>query len=155
MTHIGGCLVLRHNVKSADLLEVLVDKMSPQQLWLVLVLILFTSSAASPENRANDGLGMVTSFMTQLGALLERDDLRLLLTDENQPANQKKKPEDEQVDMIWKNIDGDDDDEGVLLRTLTAHIPCRWSNILYPITYGKYDGKYWSFDILMMLQERT
>ena len=139
MTHIGGCLVLRHNVKSAALWEVLVDKMSPQQLWLVLVLILFTSSAASAENSANDGLGMVTSFMTQLGALLERDDLQLLLTDENQPANQKKKPEDEQVDMIWKNIDGDEDDEGVLLRTLTAHIPCRWSNILYPITYFSVD----------------
>ena len=128
-------------MKSAALLEVLADKMSPQQLWLVLVLILFTSSAASAENRANnDGLGMVTSFMTQLGALLERDDLRLLLTDENQPANQKKKPEDEQVDMIWKNLDGDDyEDGGVLLRTLTAHIPCRWSNILYPITYFSVD----------------
>ena len=132
VTHAGGCLVLRHNVKSAALLKVLVDKMSPQQLWLVLVLILLTSSASAAENRANnDGLGMVTSFMTQLGALLERDDLRLLLEVENQPTNQRKKTEEEQEDMMWKNIDGDEEeDEGVLLRTLTAHIPCRWSNIL-------------------------
>ena len=96
-----------------------VERMSPQQLWLLLVLILFTSAASAE----NDGVGMVTSFMTQLGALLERDDLRLLLV-ENQPAN-RKKPEDKQRDTIWKNIEGNEEYEGVLLRTLTAHIPCR------------------------------
>ena len=97
--------------------DLFVERMSPLQLWLLLVLILFTSAAESPEN---DGVGMVTSFMTQLAALLERNDLRLLLEVEKQPTNHKK-PED----VIWKNIDGDEGDEGVLLRTLTAHIPCR------------------------------
>ena len=78
-----------------------VERMSPQQFWLLLMLILFTSDAAAE----NDGVEMVASFMTQLGALLERDDLRLLLV-EDQPSNQKK-PEDEQGDVFWKNIDSD------------------------------------------------
>ena len=97
--------------------DLFVERMSPQQFWLLLVLILFTSAASAADN---DGDGMVTSFMTQLAALLGRNDLRLLLEVENQPKNHKK-PED----AIWKNIDGDEGDEGVLLRTLTAHIPCR------------------------------
>ena len=106
-------------------MEVFVGRMSPQQFWLLLVLILFTSFAGSVESHANDGVGMVTSFMTQLGTLLEREDLRSLLL-ENQPTNQKRL-QDEQEKKIWKNIDDNDyEDEGVLLRTLTAHIPCRW-----------------------------
>ena len=66
--------------------DLFVERMSPLQFWLLLVLILFTSAAESPEN---DGVGMVTSFMTQLAALLERNDLRLLLEVENQPTNHK------------------------------------------------------------------
>ena len=94
--------------------------MSPQQLWLLLVPVLFTSAAE------NDGVGMVTSFMSQLGALLERDDLRLLLLERHPTlVTNQKKPKNEQGDVIWKNIDGVEEDEGVLLRTLTAHIPCR------------------------------
>ena len=97
-----------------------VERMSPQhRFWLLLVMSFFTSAALAE----NDGVGMVASFMTQLGALLERDDLRLLLV-EDQPSNQKK-PEDEEGDVFWKNTDGDEGDVGVLLRTLTAHIPCR------------------------------
>ena len=123
MTHTGGFLVLGHNnvTNAAEekrrrphVQDLFVERMSPLQFWLLLVIILFTSAASAAEN---DGVGMVTSFMTQLAALLERNDLRLLLEVENQPTNHKK-PED----VIWKNIDGD---EGVLLRTLTAHIPCR------------------------------
>ena len=88
-------------------------------LWLVTILFTFAAS----ENQATDRIVLVTRFMTQLGDLLEREDLRLFPV-EKQPSHQRK-AEDE----IWKTFDdddGNDDDEGVLLRTLTAHIPCRW-----------------------------
>ena len=98
-----------------------------RMLWLVTILF-FTFAAV--ENQATDRIVLVTRFMTQLGDLLERDDLRLFPV-ENQNSHQRK-AEDE----IWKTFDDDDDDdEGVLLRTLTAHIPCRWFLNISWITY--------------------
>ena len=93
-------------------------------LWLVTILF-FTFAAV--ENQATDRIVLVTRFMTQLGDLLEREDLRLFPV-ENQNSHQRK---DE--DEIWKTFDDDDDDdEGVLLRTLTAHIPCRCFLNIFP-----------------------
>ena len=65
MTHTGGFLVLGHNnVTNAEeqrrrrphVQDLFVERMSPLQFWLLLVLILFTSAAESPEN---DGVGMM------------------------------------------------------------------------------------------------
>ena len=76
-----------------------------RMLWLVTILF-FTFAAV--ENQATDRIVLVTRFMTQLGNLLEREDLRLFPV-ENQNSRQRK-------DEIWKTFDDDDDDdEGVLL----------------------------------------
>ena len=102
--------------------------MSKWQLWLVWILIVSTS-ATTMGPRPDGEVGIVTRFITELGNLLEHDDLRHLLGD-HQPNNLKelvekrppttiktKKQDQERIDGLV--------DEGLLLRTLTRHIPCR------------------------------
>ena len=98
------------------------------QLWLVWILIL--STTATTMGTQSDGeVGMVTRFITELGNLLEHDDLRHQLghhqsnnlkelVQESPPTNINTKTQDQE------RIDGGVD-EGLLLRTLTRHIPCR------------------------------
>ena len=100
--------------------------MSKRQLWLVWILI--GSLSATKMGTQSDGkVGMVTRFITELGNLLEHDDLRHQLGDD-QPNNLKElvveRPPTKTKTQDQERIDGGVD-EGLLLRTLTAHIPCR------------------------------
>ena len=101
---------------------------SRQQLWLVWILIMFMS--AKIMGAQSDGkVGMVTRFITKLGNLLEDDDLSHQLG-EDQPNNLKELVQERPPTTIktktqdQERIDGGAD-KGLLLRTLTAHIPCR------------------------------
>ena len=81
------------------------------------------------ETQSNGKVDMVTRFITELGNLLEHDDLRHQLGD-HQPNNLKElvqeSPPTKTKTQDQERIDGGaDDNEGLLLRTLTAHIPCR------------------------------
>ena len=100
--------------------------MSRQQLWLVWILIMSTS-AKTMGSQSDGKVGMVTRFITELGNLLEHDDLRHQLGD-HQPNNLKElvqeRPPTKTKTQDQERIDGGVD-EGLLLRTLTAHIPCR------------------------------
>ena len=92
--------------------------MSKRQLWLVWILI--GSLSATKMGTQSDGkVGMVTRFITELGNLLEHQPNNLKeLVEESPPTTLKTKMQDQE------RIDGGVD-EGLLLRTLTAHIPCR------------------------------
>ena len=100
------------------------------QLWLVWILIMSTSTTTM--GTQSDGkVGMVTRFITELGNLLEHDNMPHQLGD-HQPNNLKELVEESPPITIktktqdQERIDGGaDDNEGLLLRTLTAHIPCR------------------------------
>ena len=100
--------------------------MSKQQLWLVWILIMSTFTTAT-ETQSDGKVGMVTRFITELGNLLEHDDLRHQLGDD-QPNNLKElvveRPPTKTKTQDQERIDGGVD-EGILLRTLTRHIPCR------------------------------
>ena len=100
--------------------------MSKWQLWLVWILIVSTS-ATTMGTQSDGKVGMVTRFITELGNLLEHDDLRHQLGDD-QPNNLKElvveRPPTKTKTQDQERIDGGVD-EGLLLRTLTAHIPCR------------------------------
>ena len=102
--------------------------MSKRQLWLVWILI--GSLSATKMGTQSDGkVGMVTRFITELGNLLEHEDLRHQLGD-HQPNNLKELVEESPQTTIktktqdQERIDGGVD-EGLLQRTLTRHIPCR------------------------------
>ena len=92
--------------------------MSKRQLWLVWILI--GSLSATKMGTQSDGkVGMVTRFITELGNLLEHQPNNLKeLVEESPPTTLKTKMHDQE------RIDGGVD-EGLLLRTLTRHIPCR------------------------------
>ena len=92
--------------------------MSKRQLWLVWILI--GSLSATKMGTQSDGkVGMVTRFITELGNLLEHQPNNLKeLVEESPPTTLKTKMQDQE------RIDGGVD-EGLLLRTLTRHIPCR------------------------------
>ena len=98
------------------------------QLWLVWILIL-SISATTMGTQSDGKVDMVTHFITKLGNLMEHDDLRQQLGD-HQPNNLKELVEESPPTTIktktqdQERIDGGVD-EGLLLRTLTAHIPCR------------------------------
>ena len=100
--------------------------MSGQQLWLVWILILSTS-ATTMGTQSDGKVGMVTRFITELGNLLEHDNMPHQLGDD-QPNNLKElvqeRPPTKTKKQDQERIDGGVD-EGLLLRTLTAHIPCR------------------------------
>ena len=102
--------------------------MSKWQLWLVWILIVSTS-ATTIRPRPDGKVGIVTRLITELGDLLEHDDLRHQLGDD-QPNNLKELVEESPPTTLktkmqdQERIDGGVD-EGLLLRTLTAHIPCR------------------------------
>ena len=100
--------------------------MSERQLWLVLILIVYMS-ATTMGTQSDGKVDMVTRFITKLGNLLEHADLRHQLGDD-QPNNLKElvveRPPTKTKTQDQERIDGGVD-EGLLLRTLTAHIPCR------------------------------
>ena len=101
--------------------------MMSKRHWGLVWILIVSTSATTMGPRPDGKVGIVTRFITELGNLLEHDDLRHQLGDD-QPNNLKElvveRPPTKTKTQDQERIDGGVD-EGLLLRTLTAHIPCR------------------------------